>query len=393
MLAVILAAGEGTRIRPLSRGVPKPMLPVAGQPLAAHVADAAVAAGADELVFVVGYRGEAVREHFGDSHGGVPVHYAEQDEQRGTADAVHAAREHIDGPFVVLNGDNCYDPEPLSAFFEGGPAVGAQHVDDPTNYGVLTLDDGVVTGIEEKPDDPPSDLVNTGAYRFPAEAKERLEVSTSERGERELTDVLADVTDTHTVRPVEMERWMDVGRPWELLEANERYLADAEGAVAGEVHEDAELRGPVVVEDGATVDAGVVVEGPALVQSGASVGPNAYIRGSTVVGPDATVGHSVEVKNSLLMRGATVAHLSYVGDSILGRDVNFGAGTQVANLRHDGADVELTVKGERVSTGRRKFGVVCGHESKTGINASLEPGVTLSVGATTGAGETVSRDR
>jgi len=393
MLAVILAAGEGTRIRPLSRGVPKPMLPVAGQPLTAHVADAAVAAGADELVFVVGYRGDVVRNHFGDSHRGVPVHYAEQEEQRGTADAVYAARDHIDGPFVVLNGDSCYDPETLAAFFEEGPAVGAQRVDDPTDYGVLTLEDGVVTGIEEKPDDPLSDLVNTGVYRFPAEARDLLDVPASERGERELTDVLAAVADTHAVRPVRMEQWLDVGRPWELLAANERALADLNRTVAGDVHESVELRGPVTVEAGATVDAGVVIEGPVLVQSGATVGPNAYVRGSTVVGPDAKVGHAVEVKNSVLMAGATVAHLSYVGDSVLGRDVNFGAGTQVANLRHDDADVELTVKGERVSTGRRKFGVVCGHGSKTGINTSLEPGVTLSGGATTGAGETVSRDR
>ncbi|MFB6354700.1 MAG: glucose-1-phosphate thymidylyltransferase, partial [Halobacteriales archaeon] len=86
-------------------------------------------------------------------------------------------------------------------------------------------------------------------------------------------------------------------------------------------------------------------------------------------------------------------HLSYVGDSVLGREVNFGAGTQVANLRHDGEPVELTVKGERVSTGRRKFGVVLGDGAKTGIDTSLNAGVTLAAGATTGPGETVTRDR
>jgi bifunctional UDP-N-acetylglucosamine pyrophosphorylase/glucosamine-1-phosphate N-acetyltransferase len=93
------------------------------------------------------------------------------------------------------------------------------------------------------------------------------------------------------------------------------------------------------------------------------------------------------------MSGTAVPHLSYVGDSLLGPDVNLGAGTQVANLRHDGESVRQTVKGERVSTGRRKYGVVAGPGAKTGVNTSLDPGVVLSAGATTRPGERVDRDR
>jgi len=149
----------------------------------------------------------------------------------------------------------------------------------------------------------------------------------------------------------------------------------------------------VVVEPGATVEPGVVVEGPALLRSGADVGPNAYLRGATLLGQYVHVGNGVEVKNSVLMRGAAVPHLSYVGDSVLGENVNLGAGTQVANLRHDDADIRMTVKGERVSTGRRKFGVVAGPGAKTGVNTSLDPGVVLSAGATTDPGERVMRDK
>jgi len=105
------------------------------------------------------------------------------------------------------------------------------------------------------------------------------------------------------------------------------------------------------------------------------------------------VGHAVEIKNSVLMADATVGHLSYVGDSILGERVNFGAGTNVANLRHDDEPVRLTVKGDRVSTGRRKFGVVVGDEAKTAINTSLNAGVVLGQGVTTTPGEVVTRDR
>ncbi|WP_459809317.1 bifunctional sugar-1-phosphate nucleotidylyltransferase/acetyltransferase [Halopiger thermotolerans] len=393
MKAVVLTAGEGTRIRPLSASVPKPMLPVADRPLAAHTVDAAVDAGADEIVLVVGYEAETVREYFGSEYRGVPVSYAVQEEQAGTADAVNAAREHLEGPFAVLNGDNLYDPAAIERLFEACPAVCAVEVDDPSNYGVLSTTDGTITDIVEKPADPPTNLANAGAYAFPADAREWLDVPASERGEHEITDVLGRVIDEYAVTPVTLDRWMDVGRPWELLEANEWKLGELERRLDGTVSDDAHLEGDVVVEEGATVKPGVVIEGPALIRSGATVGPNAYVRGATLIDEGAKVGNAVEVKNSVLSPGATVGHLSYVGDSVLGRDVNFGAGTTVANLRHDEADVKFSVKGDRVSTGRRKFGVVAGDGVKTGINTSLTPGLKLDTGATTMPGETVERDR
>jgi bifunctional UDP-N-acetylglucosamine pyrophosphorylase/glucosamine-1-phosphate N-acetyltransferase len=394
MQTVILVAGEGTRMRPLTETVPKPMLPVADRPLCAHTADAAVEAGASELLFVVGYEADAVREYFGAEYRGVPVSYAVQEEQLGTAHAVEAAGEYLEGDFVVMNGDDLYDEAAVAALFETGPAVGAYRVEDPRPYGVFSLDGEEVTDVVEKPEDPPSDRVNVGLYHFPEAAVEWLaDVEKSERGEYEITDVVERLIDEREVRAVPVERWLGVGRPWELLEANEWKLGELEGRVVGEVRGDADLRGTVVVEEGATVDPGVVIEGPALVNSGAEVGPNAYVRGATLVGEDCHVGHGVEVKNSVLMAGSNVPHLSYVGDSLLGTDVNFGAGTQVANLRHDGADVAQTVKGERVDTERRKYGVVAGPGAKTGINSSLSPGLVLSAGATTEPGESVTRDR
>jgi bifunctional UDP-N-acetylglucosamine pyrophosphorylase/glucosamine-1-phosphate N-acetyltransferase len=394
MQTVILAAGEGTRMRPLTDRRPKPMLPVGDRPLAAHTADAAVEAGASEFVVVVGYERGAVEEYFGSEYRGVPVEYRVQEHQRGTADAVRVASDALSrDPFVVLNGDALYDPGSLAELYDRVPAVAAFRVENPGQYGVLTTDGDRVTGVVEKPDDPESDLINAGAYAFPAAAHSMLDVEESERGELELTDVLSAVCAQHRVDGVALDRWLDVGRPWELLAANEWKVGESERRIDGEVHPHADLRGEVVIEDGATIEAGVVIEGPAVVRSGAEVGPNAYVRGATLVGEGAEVGHAVEVKNSVLMAGATVPHLSYVGDSVLGRDVNFGASTTVANLRHDDADVRLTVKGERVSTGRRKFGVVVGDGAKTGIGVDLNAGVTLSTGAGVPPGETVTRDR
>ena len=397
MQTVVLAAGEGTRMRPLTAARPKPMLPVVGRPLLEHTLDRAADAGASRFVIVVGYESQQVIEHLGDSHAGVDIVYAEQTEQRGTADAVRAAAAELDdAPFVVLNGDALYDPASLATLYGSGPAVGSYRVDNPSNYGVLQLDandDTRVTGVVEKPANPDSNLINTGSYVFPASATDHLDVSTSERGELELTDVLETVCAEHEVTAVPFDRWLDVGRPWELLAANEWLSESLSRRLDGTVSDDATIEGDVVVESGATVKRGVTIEGPAYIGAGATVGPNAYIRGATAVGADAKVGHAVEVKNSLLMSEATVGHLSYVGDSVLGQGVNFGAGTKVANLRHDDEPVELTVKGDRVPTGRRKFGVVGGDEAKTGINTSLNAGVVLGQGVTTTPGEVLTRDR
>jgi len=397
MQTVVLAAGEGTRMRPLTAAQPKPMLPVAGNPLLEHTLNRAVAAGADRLILVVGYESERVRSYFGSQHRGVDLEYAVQEHQRGTADAVSAAAGLLaDEPFVVLNGDALYDQASLNTLYNNGPAVGSYRVDNPSAYGVLQLDsadESRITGVVEKPANPESNLINTGAYVFPAAAKDLLNVETSERGELELTDVLEAVCNQFSVTAVPFDRWLDVGRPWELLAANEWLLESLTTRLDGDVHEGADLSGPVVVEAGATIKAGVTIEGPAYIDSGSTVGPNAYVRGATYLGPNTKVGHAVEIKNSLLLADATVGHLSYVGDSILGQRVNFGAGTKVANLRHDGEAISVTVKGERVSTGRRKLGVVVGDEAKTGINTSLNAGVVLGNGAITEPGEVLKRDR
>ncbi|MFD1598351.1 bifunctional sugar-1-phosphate nucleotidylyltransferase/acetyltransferase [Halobellus rarus] len=396
MYGVVLAAGQGTRMRPLTDHRPKPLLPAAGRPLVEHVFDACVDV-VDEFVVVIGYRGADVIDRLGDAYRGTPISYVEQADPAGTAHAIEQAREVVDDRFIVLNGDVLVDPElPASLATAEGHAIATTPVEDPRSYGVVSVDSvGSLSAIVEKPSDPPTNLANVGCYAFEPEVFEYIDgTEKSERGEYEITDTLDLLLSAgRDISVVEYEgRWLDVGRPWELLRANELLLAEVDGDVRGTVAEGAQLGGDVVVEEGATVRDGVHVEGPAVIMSGAEVGPNAYVRGATVVGPSAHVGHGVEVKNSILMSDAAVPHLSYVGDSILGRDVNLGAGTKVANLRHDDASVEMTVKGERVDTGRRKLGVVLGDGVKTGINVSLNAGVKVASGAGIRPGETVLRD-
>ncbi|GGL59551.1 bifunctional sugar-1-phosphate nucleotidylyltransferase/acetyltransferase [Halocalculus aciditolerans] len=396
MKAVVMAAGEGTRMGPLTKTRPKPLLPVAGTTLLENVMDQCVDA-VDGFVLVVGHQSEMVEERVGDTYRGLPVDYAVQDEQLGTAHAVEQAEPYVDERFLLLNADVVVDDSLVAALAESeGYAVAVREVPDPSNYGVVSLDGDRVTGIVEKPAEPPSSLANLGAYAFePAVFDYVAATEKSERGEYEITESIARaLADGVAITAVEYEgEWLDVGRPWELLNANEHLLADLDHHVEGVVEDGATVHGPVVVENGARVRAGAYVEGPAVIQSGADVGPNCYVRGSTVVGEDVRVGNAVEVKNSILMTDAAVGHLSYVGDSILGESVNFGASTTVANLRHDDANVRMQVKGDMIDTGRRKLGVVVGDASKTGINTSLNAGVRLDPESTTTLGETVTRDK
>jgi len=213
MLGVVPAAGEGTRLRPLTDDTPKGLVEVAGRPLLGHVFETLADSGVEEIVVVVGYEGDAIREYFGDSAAGVPLSYAEQDERLGLGHAVSQAEPYVDGPFVVLNGDNVVAsdlrPHIARQRAEDVDAVLAvEEVDLATarETGVVSVagdgdatadrdagDRGSqrVTDIVEKPADPPSTLATTGAYVLPAEIFDALSLlRPSDRGEYELADAL-----------------------------------------------------------------------------------------------------------------------------------------------------------------------------------------------------------
>ncbi|NLX47265.1 MAG: NTP transferase domain-containing protein [Euryarchaeota archaeon] len=385
MKALILAAGEGTRLRPLTSNIPKPLLTLAGRPYLAHLVQALRDAGVKEQVILVGWKANRVKEFFGDGRQmGVDLSYLEQKERLGTANAIGVAEDVMDGDFVCVNGDVVMSPEAVaemvSAFERDRvPFMGAVEVPDPHRFGVVKQDGEKLVSIIEKPSRPPSNLINGGFFGLGTEVFEHIRnTERSPRGEYEFTDTLnmmASRTDV-LVRRIRGE-WMDVGYPWELLRANEFLMGRLERDIGGEVEEGAVLKGAVVVEEGALVRSGSYIEGPAYISNGCDIGPNCYIRPFTCLGEGVRVGSSVEVKNSIVMRGTHIPHHNYVGDSVIGERCNFGAGTKVANLRFDDRTVRVTANGRTMSTGRRKLGVVMGDDVKTGINAMIEPGTVI----------------
>jgi len=394
MKALILAAGEGTRLRPLTTNIPKPLLTVAGRPYLAHLVKALGDAGIKEQVILVGWKANRVKEFFGDGKQlGVELSYLEQKERLGTANAIGVAEGFMDGDFVCVNGDVVMAPEAVagmvSAFRKDRkPFMGVVEVPDPQRFGVVQQDNGKLVRIIEKPADPPSNLINGGFFGLTPDVFGHIrKTERSSRGEYEFTDTLnmmAAQTEV-AVRKIEGE-WMDVGYPWELLRANEYLMSLLKRDIKGTIEEGAVLKGEVVVEEGALVRSGSYIEGPVYISKGCDIGPNCYIRPSTCLGEDVRIGSSVEVKNSIVMRRTHIPHHNYVGDSIIGERCNFGAGTKVANLRFDDRTVRVTTKGQMLSSGRRKLGVVMGDDVKTGINAMIEPGAVIWEGTVIGMG-------
>ncbi|KAB2639495.1 MAG: hypothetical protein DVB25_05540 [Verrucomicrobia bacterium] len=181
--------------------------------------------------------------------------------------------------------------------------------------------------------------------------------------------------------------------PWDLLRANEGYVDGLENSVLlGEVHPSAVLEGIVHLGAGSRILPGVFIEGNVVVGAKCRIGPNCYIRGHTSIGDACHIGQSVEIKNSLILSRTSIGHLSYVGDSVIGEAVNFGAGTIISNFRHDGKNHRSMVDGQLLDTGRRKFGAIIGDHVHTGIHTSIYPGRKLWPNTSTRPGAIVQHD-
>uniref|UniRef100_A0A7C3RCZ5 Bifunctional protein GlmU n=1 Tax=Archaeoglobus fulgidus TaxID=2234 RepID=A0A7C3RCZ5_ARCFL len=392
MQAIILAAGEGTRMRPLTYTKPKVMLPVANKPILQHLVENLSKAGIDEIVLVVGYREETVRDYFGEEFNGVKIRYVRQSKQLGTAHALLSAEHVLEDRFLMLNGDAIVFGDDLRKLKKEENGIAVFEVPNPEDFGVVEISDGKVRRIIEKPEKPKSNLINAGVYVFTKEIMDYAKKTpVSVRGEYEITDsITMAILDGFEFRAVKIERWIDVGYPWDLLKANEELLKNIEPKIEGEVEENVTIKGNVVIGEGCVVMSGAYIVGPVVIGKNCRIGPNCYIRPYTSIGDSCHIGNAVEVKNSIIMAGTKLPHHNYVGDSVIGENCNFGAGTKIANLRLDEGEIVVSVKGRTVKTGRKKFGAAIGDNVKTGINASINVGSMIGNDVFIGPGAVVS---
>ncbi|MEF8838262.1 MAG: sugar phosphate nucleotidyltransferase [Haloarculaceae archaeon] len=327
--AVVLAAGEGTRLRPLTRNRPKPMLPAANRPILEHVLDALVDAGIDRIAIVVGYHRERVQEYFGPSYRDVPLEYVLQAKQLGSGHALLQARDVVDGSLIVVNGDRIIEPDAVaqvSEAHESGPAPAAMaYIERPSarNYGAVTVQDRLIEDIVEKPESDAYRLINAGIYAFGPDVFDRIEATEREAGELGLPDTIAHILDRERVRAVKIGgMWVDATFPWDLLEVASEVL------VRGRVPEPQRREG-VWIDENAVVSNEAVLQPPVVVGPDCEVGAGVVLGPTTALGRNVTVGANATIERAVLDDDVRVDPGATVIDAVLGQAVALGAGVVV----------------------------------------------------------------
>ena len=382
MKTVILAAGKGNRMWPLTENRPKAMLPVAGKPVMEHLVAEAIGAGLNDFIFVVGHCGETIREYFGNgSQLKIKITYIEQNLPRGTSEAIELVKDEVGSKFLVINGDNIVKSTDINRLIESDiTCLGVKQVDNPFGLGVVETRGKRIVRIHEKVEKPPTKLANAGLYLFTSDIIDAISrTPVSSRGEYELPGAIQTMLDAGIeVRFHEVDTWLEMSYPWDVLSVNERLMTEIKGDCMGTIEENVFISGNTQIGCDTLLRSGTYIEGPVIIGDGCDIGPNCYIRGSTAIGDKCRIGAGVEIKNSVIMKNTRIPHLSYIGDSVIGENCNLGAGTNVANLRFDHRDVAVN----HINSQRRKLGLISGNNVSTGINVSINTGTIIGSGIT-----------
>ncbi len=355
MQALILAGGEGTRLRPLTSTIPKPVVPLVGRPFISYMLEWLREHGVEDVILGCGFMADRVRDVLGDGSGlGIRLRYLEEPRPLGTGGALKFAEDLLDERFFMLNGDVLTDLD-LTAQLEAHERTGARAtlalvpVDDPSAYGLVRTDpEGAVTEFVEKPGPEHTDtnLINAGAYILERGVLDGMPpAGTNVSIER---DVFPTLVGRGLFGYEASGYWLDIGTPARYLQGTYDIL---EGKVATEIGRRLRGSGLVLVE-GATVDGRVVA--PVVVATGCSVAPRALVGDRSVLGEGVTIGEGARVESSVLLRGVSVGAGTRIRASIIGPDVQIGDHCQIEGGVMLGAGVKIG-SGNTLAAGARIF--------------------------------------
>ncbi len=327
MQALILAGGEGTRLRPLTYTVPKPVLPLAGRPHIAYVIDWLRAHGVDDVIVSCGHLAEGMRSTLAELEPGIQICFAEEPDARGTAGAIRFAEEMLRDRFLVLNGDVLCDLD-LTALIAQHDDTGAAAtialypVEDPTGYGLIHRhDDGEITEFLEKPEpeEIDTDEINAGAYLLDRSVLDQIPPDRAVSIEREVFPRLIG----KGLYGIRLEGyWIDIGTPARFLEANWDILEGRVETVVGKG-----LDEPKVVGEGCEVAHGAELKLPCVVGQGSRVGDGAVIERSVLLDGCVVEANAV-VSNSILSAGVTVEAGTRLEGEVIGEGELVGAASK-----------------------------------------------------------------
>ncbi len=373
--AVILAAGEGTRLGPFTRTEPKVMIPVGNRPIVEYVVRALVENGLRDIVMVVGYRKERIMTHFGDGkEWGAAIEYVTQDKQLGTAHALLHAASLLEDDFLVLPGDNVIDARTVEDALrtDAIPSVVITESEEPSKYGVVSLDGSRVQDIVEKPEERIGNLINTGIYRLDSSFLRETERQTK-KGIFDIPAILQQLARKKKLTSIATKgAWIDAVYPWDLIKVNAVALQSLKEQIAGKVEEGVILRGPVALGEGSILRGGAYIQGPVAIGEGCEIGPHVTIYPSTSIGENVTIGASSVIEESLVMPDCSLGAFSYVSHSVMGRGIrgasHLSAPAEAATIRIEGEWHEVALVG-----------------SFLGEDCVLGSGINVAAGAVVGA--------
>jgi UDP-N-acetylglucosamine diphosphorylase / glucose-1-phosphate thymidylyltransferase / UDP-N-acetylgalactosamine diphosphorylase / glucosamine-1-phosphate N-acetyltransferase / galactosamine-1-phosphate N-acetyltransferase len=400
MKAIILAAGEGTHISPFSETRPISMIGVAGRTLLDNTFGLLKSAGINDIFVVVGHKKEKLIERLQEQdHNGLNLHYVEQKRKLGIGHAVMQVKNKISPGeyFLLLYGDTLTAENIFSKVqqsFHAFKCPVASICLPPSNqmFGNVFLNARMeITKIIEKPKG--NDLGNyvlSGAFVLPASFFQLLE-SSGNSMEKALKKV---VTGDGLRASMWEDEWLDVVYPWEILTANKMIMDSwQESSIAKNAVLEANvtLQGVVRIEAGAIIKSGAVLEGPCCIGEGSYIGNNSLIRSYTSVGKNCSVGSGVELKNCVVMDKSQIGRLSFVGDSVLGENVDMGAGCMTVNRTVDWKPISVKNSKRSIGTGMTKLGAFLGDDVVVGAGNTLPPGMVVAPGKILPACYTVNK--
>ena len=374
--AVVLAAGEGNRLRPLTHNRPKPMLPAANKPVLEYVFDALIDAGIERIAVVIGYKRDRVQEYFGPTYRDRPLQYVTQAKQLGSGHALLEARSAVDEPFLMVNGDRVIESGLVADVigeFEAHPdaaaTLGVLEHRNARQYGAVALHEGRIEEIVEKPDTDDYRLINAGVYAFRTSIFDAIEATERREGELRLTDTLArSIDDGDDVRGVRIDGLSPHATyPWDLLTVTREILA------RGRVDEPAREQG-VWVDDSALIHADATLQAPVVVGPDCEVGPGAVVGPDVALGRNVTVEANATVERSVLDTDTRIGPGSTILDCVAGQDVTLGAANTIPGGPAD-VRIDTTVYENQA------LGAVVADRVSAGGAVTLAPGTLVGPGA------------
>lgn len=346
MKALILCAGKGTRLRPLTYAMPKHLIPVAGMPILDYALEKIKRCGIEEVGIVISPEtGGEIVEHCGSR-----FNYIVQEKPLGIAHAVKVSRDFLkDDPFLLFLGDNLLEEEFLSGkeeFLKGEAEalIYLKEVEDPRRFGVAILDrEGLVQKVVEKPQEPPSNLAIVGLYFFSPKIHEAIEkIQPSQRGEYEITDAIGSLVSSgfKVKGRVTSGWWLDTGKKEDLLEANRVILNEKrDWEMKGEVDKESQIRDRVEVGEGARIIRSQIL-GPVIIGRNCLV-EDSLIEPFTCLGEGCSVMNS-RISSSIIMEEAEIKNVPYLKESIIGRRAKIEIEDSDGSLTlHAGDETEL----------------------------------------------------